>query len=243
MAATAARVRVGALAIATAAAIGAALAPSASAGTKQWRFGTAHHLPDSKTARISDGDFFSGRARLIDNFVAASHQRFRNTKHGKRKRVYMIQGTLAIRNKPDYNVWVAGCKMKVPKGAFMLLTTHGQRAFFPRPANHIEQRRSEGSIGLSVGPLSVSLPLPAFTYYASTSVAPNVGWSSLSSRVHNWAWSWDDGLPQSVLLGYSAYWAGPAKRIKYKLRCEVVTLHDSVHVSKGVVKMTREVAH
>jgi hypothetical protein len=243
MSGTAGRVRVGAAAIAAATAVGVVLAPSASAGTKHWRFGTAHHLPDSKKARISDGDFFSGRARLIDNFVSASRQRFRNKRHGPRKRVYLVQGTLAIRNKPDYNVWVAGCKMKVPKGAFMLLTTHGQRAFFPRPANHIKQRRSEGSIGLSVGPLSVSLPFPAFTYYESTSVAPNVGWSSLSSRVHKWAWSWDDGRPQNVLLGYSAYWAGSAKRIKYKLRCEVLTLHDGVHVSKGVVRMTREASY
>jgi hypothetical protein len=233
------RIRVAVAAVAAAVGILLVVAPSASAGLKHWRFGIGQHLADSKAARITDGDFFSGRARFIDNFVSASRQRFRNKRHGKRKRVYLIQGTLAIRNKDDYNTWVAGCRMKVPKGAFMLLTTHGTRAFFPRPANHIKQRHSNGTIGLSLLHLSVSLPFPAFSYYESTSVGPNVGWSSLSSRVHNWSWGWDDGKPEDVLLGYAAYWAGSAKHIRYTVRCKVYTLHDHFHVSGATVKMTR----
>ncbi|HEY1358278.1 MAG TPA: hypothetical protein VGF21_08235 [Thermoleophilaceae bacterium] len=244
MKATAGRVRVVVAATVAAMALGVLAAPSASAaGIKHWRFGIAHHLADSRSARITDGDFFSGRARFIDNFVSSSRQRFRNKKHGSRKRVYLIQGTLAIKNKRDYNVLGASCRTSVPKGAYMLLTVHGQRAFFPRPANHIKQRHSEGTIGLSLSHLSVSLPFPAFTYYESTSVGPNVAWSSLSSRVHNWTWGWDDSYPQNVLLGYTGYWAGSAKRIKYKMRCKVITVHDDFHFSSATVRMTRTVAH
>ncbi len=224
--------------------VGAVLAPAApAAGLRHWRLGIAHHLSDSRAARITDGDFFSGRARLIDNFVSSSRQRFRNKKHGRRKRVYLIQGTLAIRNKGGYAVIAAGCRTSVPRGAYMLLTLHGQRAYFPRPAEHIAQRHSQGTIGLSLAHLSVSLPFPAFTYYESTSVGPNVGWSSLSSRVHNVGWSWDDGQPRNVLLGYTGYWAGSAKRIKYKMRCQIITVHDKFHFSSATVKMTRTVPH
>jgi hypothetical protein len=56
-------------------------------------------------------------------------------------------------------------------------------------------------------------------------------------------WGWDDGQPRFVLLGYTGYWAGSARRIKYKMRCEVVTVHDNFHFSRGIVKMTRTVAH
>jgi hypothetical protein len=216
--------------------------PAASAkgaGVKHWRFGTAHHLSDSKSTRITDGDFFSGRARLIDNFTAASHQRFRNTRHGRRKRVYLIRGTVAIRNKKDYAVAGASCRTSVGKGAFMLLTTRGQRAFFPRQANHIKQHTSEGSIGLSIKALSISLPFPAFTYYESTSVAPNVAWASLSSRVHNWSWSYDDGNPRTVLLGYAGYWAGSASKLKYKVKCRVANVTQGDHLSYGTLRMTR----
>lgn len=240
------KVRIGRVSVLVAAmaALGLLLAPAAPAkGLKHWRFGIAHHLSDSKADRITDGDFFSGRVRLIDNFVSASRQRFRNKKGGRRKRVYLIQGTLAIRNKQDYAVIGAACKTSVPKGAYMLLTTHGQRAYFPRPANHIKQHTSEGTIGLSLSHLSVSLPFPAFSYYESTSVGPNVNWSSLSSRVHNVGWAWDDGQPRTVLLGYTGYWAGSARRIKYKMRCEVITVHDHFHFSRGIVRMTRTVAH
>ena len=139
--------------------VGSAWAEAASAqGLRQWRFGTARHLPDSRTARISDGDYFSGRARFIDTYVAASRQRFRNSRRGPRKRVYLIRGTLAIKNKPGFDVLGAECSQKSPRGTNMLLTTQGARAFFPRPANHIEQRTSEGSVGLSVKGFSVSLP-------------------------------------------------------------------------------------
>jgi hypothetical protein len=218
---------------------GLALAPPASAGLKHWHFGIAHHLADSRKARITDGDFFSGRTRLIDNFASASHQRFRNKKRGHRKRVYLLQGTLAIRNKSGYNVLGAGCRMRVPKGAYILLTTHGTRAFFPRPANHVKQHTSQATIGLSLLHFSISLPFPAFSYYESTSVGPNVAWSSLSSSVHNWSWVWDDGYPQNVLLGYAAYWAGSAKHLTYHVRCKVVTVHDHFHLSQAVVKMKR----
>jgi hypothetical protein len=221
--------------------VGLAGAPAASArGLKSWRFGIAHHLSDSRASRITDGDYFSGRARFIDNWVAASHQRFRNTRHGKRKRVYLVRGTLAIRNKRGYNVVGAGCRQSSPRGTFMLLTTHGERAFFPRPANHVEQHTSEGTIGLSLAHLSVGLPFPAFTYYTSTSVAPNVAWSSLSSSVHNWSWSWDDGNPNDVLLGFAGYWEGPARAISYRVRCEVLTVHDRFHFSRAVVRMKRK---
>lgn len=154
-----------------------------------------------------------------------------------------MQGTLAIRNKDGYNVLGAACRTSVPKGSYMLLTLHGQRAYFPRPVQHLKPHHSEGSIGLSVGPLSVSLPFPAFSYYESTSVGPNVNWSSLSSRVHNISWGWDDGRPRNVLLGYTGYWAGPAKRIKYKLRCQVITVHDGFHLSQATVRMSRSVPH
>lgn len=235
--------RAGRIAIVAALAVAVLAPPASAAGVKHWRLGIAHHLKDSRSARITDGDFFSGRARLIDNFVSASRQRFRNTRHGRRKRVYLIQGTLAIKNKDGYNVIGADCRTSVPKGAFMLLTVHGQRAYFPRPAQHIKQRHSQGTIGLSLSHLSVSLPFPAFTYYESTSVGPNVGWSSLSSRVHNVGWSWDDGQPEDVLLGYTGYWAGSARRIKYKMRCRVVTVHDKFHLSSATVRMTRTARH
>ena len=233
-----------AMAIAVAATgVGSAWAEAASAqGLRQWRFGTARHLPDSRTARISDGDYFSGRARFIDTYVAASRQRFRNSRRGPRKRVYLIRGTLAIKNKPGFDVLGAECSQKSPRGTNMLLT-NDTRAFFPRPANHIEQRTREGSVGLSVKGFSVSLPFPAFTYYASTSVGPNVRWSSLSSSVHNWTWAWDDGRPNDVLLGYAGYWQGPAKRIKYAVRCRVVTVNDDdfpPRFSKAVVRMKRK---
>jgi hypothetical protein len=227
----------------TAIGAGLVLAPVASskADPQRWRLGIARHLSDSRKARISDGDFFSGRARLIDNFVAASRQRFRNRRRGGRKRVWLVRGTLAIRNKPGYDVLGAGCRQKSPKGTFMLLTTHGRRAFFPREANHIRQHTSEGTVGLSLANLSVTLPFPAFSYYESTSVAPNVRWQSLSSSVHNWSWAWDDGRPNDVLLGFAGYWAGPARAIKYTVRCEVFTVHDGFHISRGTVRMHRKV--
>ena len=102
-------------------------------GLRQWRFGTARHLPDSRTARISDGDYFSGRARFIDTYVAASRQRFRNSRRGPRKRVYLIRGTLAIKNKPGFDVLGAECRQSSPRGTNMLLTTNGTRAFFRGP--------------------------------------------------------------------------------------------------------------
>jgi hypothetical protein len=243
MAARGRRVRVIAVTLAVAAmGFGVVGVPAASAGggLKSWRFGISRHLSDSRVARISDGDYFSGRVRFIDNWVSASKQRFRNSRRGKRKRVYLVRGTVAIRNKDDYNVIGVGCKQKSPRGTFMLLTTHGERAFFPRPANHIEQQTGEGTIGLSLANLSVSLPFPAFSYYTSTSVAPNVGWSSLSSSVQNWSWTWDDGHPNDVLLGFAGYWEGPARAISYTVRCEVLTVHDKWHFSRAVLRMKRK---
>lgn len=215
-----------------------AVAPGAQAKTKHWGFSTSHHYGDSRAARITDGDFFSGKIKYIDQFGTHSRKRFRNRRHGQRKRVYLVRGTVAIRNKDGYNVLGVGCRQSTNKGSFMLSTTNGTRAFYPHEAEHLEQHTSEGSVGLALGPFSVSLPFPAFQYWASTSTAPNVKWSSLSSRVHNWSWSWDDGRPNDVLLSWAAYWAGPAKGFRYKTKCTVYTLHDKTHISRATLKVT-----
>jgi hypothetical protein len=76
-----------------------------------------------------------------------------------------------------------------------------------RADGSVRPGRSQASDPSAIN-LSVSRPFPAFSLYQSTSVPPNVGWSSLSSRVHNWAWAWDDGKPEDVLLGVQGALSG-----------------------------------
>lgn len=229
------------LVLTAALAVALAAAPGADAKkVRKWSFYGDHHFKDGKSARLTDGDFFSGRARLIDNFAARSKRRFRNSKHGPRKRVYLVKGTVAVKNKKGYYVKDAQCRESVGKGSYALSTTNGVRAFFPRPAVHLQQNVAEGSIGIAAGPLSLSVPFPAVSYYTSTSTGPNVAWGSLSSRVHGWTEAWDDANPNDVLMGYAGYWAGPAKKFKFALKCTIHTItSNNDRTSRATVKVNR----
>jgi hypothetical protein len=178
------------------------------------------HLGDSEADRFSDGDFFSGRMKLTDNFISESNRTFRNRPGAGRKRLYRLEHTLQIRFKEGFAVLGITCKTKMPRGTFALSNRRGTRAFYPRPELNLEPVTEYSQIGIGIRGLSLQLPFHPVTNWVSSSLGPNVAWTStLSSTRQGWEWTWDDGRPREAQVSFVGHWAGPAEGLSFKTTC------------------------
>jgi hypothetical protein len=194
--------------------------PGAEPKTREWDYKRFARRDREGPVKVSLGGGYVGHVSFIDNLIAIS-QRYGNAQGKPRERLYRVSGALSVRLKDGYSLFFATCKMKVP-GAQPAPLGDGTRAFYPQEADEAPETTGNNvTVGLNLGPFSVSVPIPELTLFNGPE-PPQIVWKVPGrSSKHVWAWIWLKDRPNDELLPFLGHWISGADGIKYKVVCSL----------------------
>jgi hypothetical protein len=205
-------------------------APPAEGGRKLpvWNYKRIADRPESAPVRVSVGGGFVGRAKFVRNTIFIS-KRFRNAQGKKNKRLYAIRGALLVRLRDDYELIGANCKQEVGNNRTQIAPkSDGVDAFYPQQSEEAPETAGGVNVGLNLGPVSVSVPVPGLDLYSSDH-APAIGWTETGrDNKFKWGWLWNPfgDMPNDELLPFYGHWVSSSSGVRYSLKCRVVAQFD-----------------
>lgn len=191
---------------------------------RRWHYQRARTPRGTKPKAILEGSDKKGAASIVDLAVRPTKERYRTSKGGHR-RVWQVRGTLAadFGRGDDHHLQKVVCSETTRGSKAATSPKNNVRLMYPRRVNRLKRVYKYSQPAFSAKGFGITLPSVQSVFFEGDAQRrPSVDWKQLRPNRHQWKWNMDrDGEPRSAEMRFIGHWTGPAKKLRFRIKCKV----------------------